>query len=930
MNYHLKYLKYKEKYTKLKEKSLKGGNTSKYVYFKNIIEDSAALLTEFKLDLNNFSAKSEPCKHLLKIFNDYPSKSKISVNFHLTDDAELNDCYLIFLIGGNDNLLITLGKEYNFPRGFPILWIPKKRIHYFGFYPKFDNDKKRVEDDDIEFENAISIDFNYKYSGFLAQPVAFEHNGNNYWTVCSKNSPRNDYGVWAADIIKSKMTDVFINELVTNNIHICGECMSLCDQHHGTRVLNECIAITMVATGHDVKKVEDNIVVSGSEINFIQHKNQNETLEFCMKHNLSIDSIFKVSGNVEKFMQMLSDGRDHMTLSKLKELFDSTSTDFKLDVVTGSISHKDILGDCLEGLILKINYSDGKSVKTVKYKFPGYTIRTMFLRDKALKFISVWYTATFYSIYYNDWVKRWVVKDKDYWNFIGSLIVKYYEQLKKEYNTLFPNPIPHPLHPEYINADCRVGFHIWLMDKISEMKEFVLNQKLDYKKMQSYYKLCNDKQGKSLIDAIPTFNVIILLGSIGSGKSSFGNFIENLNKDKFKHIDGDILDLTEEEVLKLGKDRNNRTMELIKIALFDNKIPIISTGGGALLGARAKFILTRYLTDQFKSEKNIKNIELKFTVLISANTDNIDFINKELYFYNDDETYKNNVTEKIQHSYNNFENFNSAIESRKARGLEHWLKIKNSRGIFDISRKNFGIAMSIIEELEQNCKLNELLLFPIINPSNREVVLSHSVIGSSIDYFNSLQNVYIKTGTVPDASEAPTITDEIKSAEITRKLLYKSIIFDNNDELIKLFYSKIQEQTGKTIRELFPDTKMHLLNDTLHCTSEWVGGKDFMGIESTKKRTVIIDGFVFDTLGLAVIINRSNIENQILPDGFTAKSIDSEYHITIVYPNPTRNKLYGPKYSNQIISNIKKGISGIKILFEKPIVIEGTDKFIFS
>jgi hypothetical protein len=49
---------------------------------------------------------------------------------------------LIFVIGGNDNLLITLGKEYKFPRGFPILWVPKKRIHFFGFYPKFDNDKR--------------------------------------------------------------------------------------------------------------------------------------------------------------------------------------------------------------------------------------------------------------------------------------------------------------------------------------------------------------------------------------------------------------------------------------------------------------------------------------------------------------------------------------------------------------------------------------------------------------------------------------------------------------------------------------------------------------------------------------------------------------------------------------------------------------------
>jgi len=930
MNYQLKYLKYKNKYTNLK-KELKGG-ASKYILFQNYIEDSTVLLTDFKADLDKFSVKSEPSRHLLAIFNKYPSKYKIAANFYSSEEDDLAGCYLIFVVGGSDGLLITLGREYKFPRGFPILWIPKKRIHYFGFYPKFDNDKKRAEDEDLDFVNAISIDFNYKYSGFLAQPIAFEYNDKKYWTVCSKNSPHNSYSIWAADIFRTKMTDKFLDELVTNNIHVCGECMSFCDQEHGTRVLKECIAITMVATGHDVKMIGDEIIVSGSEINFIQHKNQSEMQKFCIDYDLSIDSIFRVSENVEEFMKLLSDNRDHITLGKLTELFCSaSSSSFELEVVPGSISHKEVLGECLEGLILKINYSDGKPVKTVKYKFPGYTIRTMFIRDKALKFISVWYSGTFYSIYYNDWVKRWVVKDKgkDYWNFVGSLIVKHYKQLEDEYNKLYPNPIPHELHPEYINADCRVGFHIWLMDKINDMREFVYNPDLDYKKMQSYYKICNDRQGKSLLNTIPTFNVIIILGPIGSGKSSMGNLIENLDKDKFKHIDGDILNLTEEAVLKLGKDRNKRTIELIRDVLFDGKIPIISTGGGALLGSYGKLFLDKYLIDQFKSEKNIKNVELKITVLVSANTDSINFINKEKYFYDDDETYKSSIIEKIQDSYNNYANFFSAIESRKKRELASWLNIKNPKGIFELSKKNFGFAENIIDTLEQNCRLDSLILFPIINPSNREKIFSDIVDSPSLDYFKTLNNVYEKK---PEISEPSTEATGIK-----RNLLYKSIIFDNSKELLKLFYSMIEKETGKSVRELFPN-EYNLLNEELHCTTEWVGGKDFFGIESTKKRSVVIEGFVYDVMGLALIINRTDIENQLIRDGFATKPIDSDYHITIVYPDPKTNikalqkfkKTYGPKYSNIIISNIKKGISGIKIVFEKPIVIEGMDKFIFS
>ena len=278
---------------------------------------------------------------------------------------------------------------------------------------------------------------------------------------------------------------------------------------------------------------------------------------------------------------------------------------------------------------------------------------------------------------------------------------------------------------------------------------------------------------------------------------------------------------------------------------------------------------------------------------------------------------------------NNYENFSSAIESRKARGLESWLKVKNPKSIFDLNKKNFGFVTNIIDTLEQNCRLDCLILFPIINPLNRDIILSESNIGSSKDYFTRLNNVHAIPPTVSETSTAETLLTLEEAKPEIRKLSHKSIIFDNSTELLKLFYTMIKKKTGKSVKKLFPN-KINLLSNELHCTTEWVGGKDFFGIESTKKRTVVIEGFVFNNMGLALIINRKDIENQLIPDGFSTKPIDSEYHITLVYPDPKKNKMYGPKYSNHIISNIKKGISGIKILFDEPIVIEGVDKFIFS
>ena len=39
----------------------------------------------------------------------------------------------------NDSTLLALGNK-QFPRGFPVIYIPGQKIKTYGFYPKFDND----------------------------------------------------------------------------------------------------------------------------------------------------------------------------------------------------------------------------------------------------------------------------------------------------------------------------------------------------------------------------------------------------------------------------------------------------------------------------------------------------------------------------------------------------------------------------------------------------------------------------------------------------------------------------------------------------------------------------------------------------------------------------------------------------------------------
>ena len=51
-------------------------------------------------------------------------------------------------------------------------------------------------------------------------------------------------------------------------------------------------------------------------------------------------------------------------------------------------------------------------------------------------------------------------------------------------------------------------------------------------------------------------------------------------KDIYEHIDGDILDMNNDDVLLLGMERGDYTRFLMIKSIKDGKIPVISTGGG--------------------------------------------------------------------------------------------------------------------------------------------------------------------------------------------------------------------------------------------------------------------------------------------------------------------------------------------------------------
>jgi len=93
---------------------------------------------EFRADL----ARSGPRgKRLAVILDDFKSGSKWKpVRFGIWS-LGVDGFMLVMITCRIDKILRSLGRRHGFPRGYPIIWQPGRRLHLLGFYPKFANDE---------------------------------------------------------------------------------------------------------------------------------------------------------------------------------------------------------------------------------------------------------------------------------------------------------------------------------------------------------------------------------------------------------------------------------------------------------------------------------------------------------------------------------------------------------------------------------------------------------------------------------------------------------------------------------------------------------------------------------------------------------------------------------------------------------------------
>lgn len=454
--------------------------------------------------------------------------------------------YLVIIKGVFDSLLVDLGRQYGFPRGFPLVWFPNHTIYCYGFYPKFENDVHAQRADDTEFEDATNMTVTLKMSGFLGQFILFPSlDGKTLYSLyCSKNSCGNEYSDGATRIAASWLTHDLARKLWNDGLYFCGEVMSFNDQMHGARVLSESFVVTCLGRIMTID-IQNRHCSRDTMSSYLSH---DDLMTYCLKHHIPVTSSWTCDQpqQIVDFVDALSAQRDFMTNSKFNDLVGQHFTEHK-----GNITHAQTLGDVLEGLVIKFTRKTSETVETVKYKFPNYTHRTFFLRQSLgpAPTSSVFFERTYLSSL-EKYLSRWVVSQegKDYWRRrMMSLAV----HLKN---------VPFPTRD--VEANDQPGIHIQLADMDISILDDAESQLL------------------TLMPPQLTATVVVFIGPVEYNKSTEAESLAT--SAGFRHIDGDLLGLDGNIVKLLGAERGDYTLYQVAKALIDGVVPVVSTGGAVI------------------------------------------------------------------------------------------------------------------------------------------------------------------------------------------------------------------------------------------------------------------------------------------------------------------------------------------------------------
>lgn len=410
----------------------------KYVQMGTAPEGTA---TRFIDELRDLVAVWPQAQHLVDAVDN--NDLKVSV-FAPCEQPETEE-FFPMLVGHVDFKLEKLGERFGICRGFPFRWVPGELVRCFGFREKFKNDDRQA---------AVKPEFDalagfVKLSGYLSHLLTWvRKDGTPCWSAFSKNSGdstmtleeanaknvRGGFPDDAARIWRPYITTRLILDMEASYTHVCAETLSQKDATHGADPVTDTPVVTTKGRGVVARKGESGWTLTNHrEKGYVSFSGFKDTIKFCKAYGLPVCSAVIATGAAAKMiMGRLGSGpeRDQMTYRRYKTLLDEVSKACpgSLVVYEGSHEHADLLGDCLEGIVWHVigegtgktheelvkMIEDGKCT-VVKFKFPGYTGRTMGIRE-AIKNGLLKNLGEF-DAFITAWAEWWCISSEgiDYW-----------------------------------------------------------------------------------------------------------------------------------------------------------------------------------------------------------------------------------------------------------------------------------------------------------------------------------------------------------------------------------------------------------------------------------------------------------------------------------------------------------------------------------
>jgi len=273
------------------------------------------------------------------------------------------------------------------------------------------------------------------------------------------------------------------------------------------------------------------------------------------------------------------------------------------------------------------------------------------------------------------------------------------------------------------------------MDRLFEMLE---NDKNFLFLIFDYQQKSINRVNKNIKIKVP---IIFVFGPVGVGKSTISNLIESSNPELFKHIDGDILDLSMKEVLSLSSERNEYTIYKIVEQLIQQKIPVVSIGGGVLLSNKQipEFKFFNYLNEIFDYSIDIESYILlpmnndKNELKLLLNDDLLNFKEQCKLYINWLDTQnskqktecpiKNHILISLKTIYDDKKIFESAIRTREYNKTQ-------IESIKKATKYNFNIVVRLISLMDYNLK--KIIFYPVVNTDNYNLFFSNNLLRHSI------------------------------------------------------------------------------------------------------------------------------------------------------------------------------------------------------